>query len=291
MSGADFDGDTCAVIPDNSDFGKVIVDGIVSKADMYEAGFDGIEVPFDFDDLSAYYKDLARTANPDRTGIITNFAVRSQQIAKHLRGLIAFAEDAGVSTITLLHPREFGMKDHGLYGSDFIPKIRRSEDTIRAKGFVHGSWSKTEKKYIFDDENRIYGKFTLKQIEQLAESFTNKCEYSSLIVYREIDSAKTSITAEGYAYCMAVLEGGHSDKELKALNEYTDNMKTVFSSNTFLTRSALKTISDFDNTDKSDTKIADSITNKNRINSYVSMSALGRAFQRVNDRRKEIGIG
>lgn len=288
MSGADFDGDTCAVIPDDTDFGKTIVDGIVSKPDVYEAGFDGIEVPFDFDDLSDYYKDLARTANPDRTGILTNFAVRSNQIAKHLLGLIDIAKDAGVSTITLIHPKEFGMKTYGFYGSDYVPKIRRSEDTLRAKGFVFGYWDKEERKYLFDDEHGITGRFTFEEIEQLAESFTTKCEYSSIIVYREIDSAKTSITAEGYAWCMAVLEGKLSPEELKALNEYTDSMKTMFSSNTFLVRSVLKTFSDFDNTDKSDEKLIDSIPNRNRINSYVSMSPLGRAFYRVNQRRKEI---
>lgn len=275
MSGADFDGDMSAVIPDNTEFGKIVVDHIVTtKPDLYTAPYNKVYTPFSFDDMEPYYRKLAQDASRDRTGVITNYAVRSQEIANHLLSAIESAKDAGVNTITLIHPKKFGInkaKD-SYYGSDFVPCYNKEEDTFKIKGFVYCYWDTQKKEYVFNDDDGIYGKFTLQQIEDIAKQFSEKCEYGALKTYDEIDSAKTDIKAEGQKYGEAKRRG-IVGAELEKLNEFVDSIKTVFSSHSFLTKSALK---------------GKEIKSTDKCNSYISIAPLGCMVSYVNYRKHEI---
>ena len=274
MSGADFDGDMCAIIPDNSDFGKLIVDNIiVNRPDLFTPGYDKVYTPFSFDNMEPYYRKLAEGANCDRTGVITDYATRSQEIGNHLLSCIEVAKDNDLDTITLVHPKEFGYdKSSGnYYGSNFTPKINRENKTLKIKGFVRCSWNDKKKSFVFAEEG-LHGVFTLKQIENIAYEYIEKCNYTALKSYDEIDSAKTDVKAEGEAYGKAK-RAGVTGEELEKLNEFVPDIKVKFGSHAFLEKKVLK---------------GKEVTATERCNSYVSISPLGYMVSYANHRKHEI---
>lgn len=274
MQGADFDGDTCGVVPDNNVFGKIIVDGIIDRYDVYEEGFDAVRTDFSFDNMDPYWKRLAVDANPDETGKMTNYAVASQEICNHLESAVEYCKQYGLERIILRHPKEYGYNEEtgNLFGSNVKPTINRTAKTLTMRGFVVVSWNKQLKKFEFDDENGIYGEFTLEQIEEIAEQFRGKCEYTSPLVARAIDCAKTAIGAEGYLFWTGIREG-KTAKELESVNEFVDSIKTIIRSDAFITKNKLK---------------GKEISFRDKINTYVSLSPLGRLHAYVGAHRNEI---
>lgn len=272
MQGADFDGDTCGVIPDDNEFGKTIVDGIVDKYDLYEEGFPSINTPFDFDDMDPYYQRLAEDANRDDTGKMTNFAVKSQEIANHLVGAVRYAKRWGLDKIVLKHPKEYGYNadTESYFGSDVKPTINRAQGTLTVRGLVEVSWNKRERKFEFDDG--IVGTFTLDEVLNIAQQYVDKCEYTSPLVARAIDCAKTAVDARGLLYCQGLREGKTAE-ELEPVNEFVDSIKTIICSSAYITKNKLK---------------GKEITFKDKINTYVSLSPLGRLHAYVEKRKNEV---
>ena len=273
MQGADFDGDTCGVVPDNNIFGKIIVDGIIDRYDVYEEGFPAVKTDFSFDDMDPYWERLAIDANRDETGLMTNFAVKSQEIANHLRGAIDYCHQYGLDKIVLKHPMEYGFNEEtgNMFGSNVKPTINRTTKTLTMRGFVVVSWNKRLKKFEFE-ENGIHGTFTLDQIEEIAEQYTQKCEYTSPLVARAIDCAKTAVGAEGYQFWKGIREG-KTAKELESVNEFVDSIKTTICSDAYITKNRLK---------------GKEITFKDKINTYVSLSPLGRLHGYIDSHKHEI---
>ncbi len=114
MGGCDFDGDTCAVVPDDdaNGFGKIVVDAIrENQIPVYEEARSAQKAMWTPSDNSALIEFLC-TIGRDRTGIITNYATRLLDISNHFMGLKHYAEYYGCETIEFLNPEVFGYKGY-----------------------------------------------------------------------------------------------------------------------------------------------------------------------------------
>ena len=188
MGGADFDGDTCAIVPDNTDLGKIIVDGIRSMDYVvWEPGLSAVKEEFSWENMAKFN---AKVAKVDRTGIITNYASRAMDISNHLESCIYFAKMMGCVGIYMVHPSQVQnsseMKPHTM--------TIDGQKYFAIRGLVHA----TEKDGVVRYENDgIYGIKTFDQVQKIADEYLAKVEYLRLMQGREIDSAKTGVAAEG----------------------------------------------------------------------------------------------
>ena len=188
MGGGDFDGDTCAIVPDNTDLGKIIVDGIRETSYVvWEAGLSAIKEEFSWENMAKFN---AKVAKVDRTGIITNYASRAMDISNHLEACVYFAKMMNCVGIYMIHPSQIENS------SEMKPHVveLNGQRYFAIRGFVHA----TEEKNVVRYENDgIYGVKTFEEIQQIADEFLAKVEYLRLMQGREIDSAKTGVAAEG----------------------------------------------------------------------------------------------
>ena len=192
MSGADFDGDTCAVITNDTVFGKIVVDGIRQLSfDIWEEAQKAVKKPFNMDN---FIEHLVTSAKVDRTGVITNYASKALDISNHLKSAVYFAKLLGCENITLIHPQAFGEK----LGSDFQPKtgIIDSVKTFMLKGFVEAKYNSQTRRVEFADTGFV-GTFDFDKILEIADNYLNLVEILRILQGREIDGAKTGVYAEG----------------------------------------------------------------------------------------------
>lgn len=188
MGGGDFDGDTCAIVPDNTDLGKIIVDGIRSmNYVVWEPGLSAVKEEFSWENMAKFN---AKVAKVDRTGIITNYASRAMDISNHLESCIYFAKMMGCVGIYMVHPSQIQnsseMKPHTM--------TIDGQKYFAIRGLVHATEKDGVVRY---DNDGIYGIKTFDQIQKIADEYLAKVEYLRLMQGREIDSAKTGVAAEG----------------------------------------------------------------------------------------------
>ena len=237
MGGADFDGDTCAIVPDDDEFGfgQIIINGIRQyDYDIWEAGLSAKEVEFTFDN---FVEHLVNSAKVDRTGIITNYASKALDISNHLVSAIQFAKTLNCSSITLFHPNQFN-ENFGTYGSTYQPVTMTMPDgtkTFAMKGYVEAKQGRLG--VYFKDDEAFIGTFTFEDIQKKADYYLSLVEILRLLQGREIDGAKTGIYAEGisgedfieavkvvFTPHQMIVRQHHLNRpvsEASALNEYT----------------------------------------------------------------------
>lgn len=199
MGGSDFDGDTCAVITDDTEFGKLVVDGIRDiPFDIWEEAQKAIMKEFT---LNNFVDHLVTSAKVDRTGVITNYASKALDISNHLKSAVYFAKLLGCENITLLHPATFGEKSkYGTFGDNYQP-VSAMIDGVKSycmKGFVEAICSYTNgvPTISFADTGYV-GTFTFERILEIANSYLDIVEILRILQGREIDGAKTGVYAEG----------------------------------------------------------------------------------------------
>lgn len=245
MGGGDFDGDTCAVIPDDTEFGKTIVDGIRCLSfDVWEEAQKAVKKEFNMHNFIEY---LVTSAKVDRTGIITNENTKSMDISNHLKASVYFAKYYNCENVTLLDPRLFGKS----LGCDFVPQtmVNNGVKTFAIKGFLEAKMDNRTKQITFDTENALIGTFSFEEILEKAEYYLSLVEIGRILQGREIDGAKTGVYAEGVSG-----------------NDYIDAVKTKFTPHQMIVRQ-----------ETLDREVSES----SQLNKYVSVSTLGRIHDYV----------
>lgn len=199
MGGADFDGDTCAVVPndDANGFGKIIVDCIrTGETPVWEPARSAKKVIWSPDNLQAM-KDFLCTIGRDRTGEITNYATRALDISNHFYGLKFFAEYYGCDTVEFLNPEVFGPngnysgKNYGPFGMNFTFAV--NGNVFLTRGIVRCDWNKETRQHRFlaNEPGAVVGKFSISQLVDLANDKMRLVEVLRLFQGEEIDGAKT----------------------------------------------------------------------------------------------------
>lgn len=248
MGGADFDGDTCAVVPGDTVFGALICKGIKDYGwDVWEPAATAQKVVFDIE--TTFIDHLVKTAKRDRTGKITNENTYSLDIANHLRGAVYFAKNYYcVDTITFIHPQTFGEG----FGRDFQLRIGTDENgnkTMYLRGFVLANID-FEGTITFEQDG-IVGTYTLDRVLELADYYENLVSIGRLLQGREIDGAKTGVYAEG-----------------KSGQDYVKEVQTSFVPTWMRTRKE---------------SLDRPMSAKHILNQYRSMSVLGRLHDFIGD--------
>ena len=255
LGGSDFDGDQCAIVPDNTPAGNIIVSGIRTiDHDVWEPAQKAKKVLFTIPNLIEH---LVKTAMRDRTGLITNYATNAQDIANHLRASVHFAKLLGCEAVTMLHPSAFSGCADDVLGNHYVPRTatQNNKKVFQIRGLVLSKWNNQLKKVEFD-ENGIYGTFSFEQIEEIAQKYEIIVEYLRVLQGREIDGAKTGVYAEG-------ING----------EDFVDMVKVVFTPHNMMTRKEI---------------LGKPIGNSSILNEYVSLSPLGRIHDYVCKREHEV---
>lgn len=213
MGGGDHDGDTCEVVCDDTEFGKIIVDGVRNiPYVVWEEAKGAQEVPFTWDNLIEYWANDGSSV--DRTGVITNYASRALDIANHLRSLIFFAKFYGSDTVTFVHPKSFGK---GL-GCNYQPQTGYVDGklTFVTKALIEAKFTKTaQEKYANNNfepteiepwevwfpydhgkDRGFIGTKTFDEIEAEIEYYMDIVHRLRLFQGEEIDGAKTGFHPE-----------------------------------------------------------------------------------------------
>ena len=277
MGGGDHDGDTCAVICNDTPDGKLIVDGVRDCGYVvWEHGENAERIEFSIDNLINH---LVKSAKVDRTGIITNHATRALDIANHLDSAIKFAKQMGCEGIALYHPSMYGkglgcnarpctqmMGEHKVLGmKGFVQCSLTKQGRIAHRDAIKAKLFKAEdvlpSEVEFDNEHGVFNTnshpfFTFKEIEEKIEYFLGLVEILRLLQGREIDGAKTGIYAEG-----------------KSGKDFVDAVKVEITPAQMITRQRV---------------LGREVSVMSQINSYVSLSPLGRIHDVANEATKDI---
>ena len=255
MGGGDFDGDTCAIVPDDDSygFGSIIVNGIRNyDHDIWEKGLSAKTVQYTFDNFVSY---LVKSAKVDRTGVITNYASKALDISNHLTSAIQFAKMLNCTSITFIHPRDFDSR-YGIGGAKFVPITMTAADgskTLAMKGFVKAT---VVKDIVTYDEDGIVGTYSFEEVQKKADTFLALVEILRLLQGREIDGAKTGVYAEG-------LSG----------EDFIEAVKIVFTPHQMIVRQE---------------HLGRPVATSARINEYVSLSPLARVHDYVASQEHRI---
>lgn len=192
MGGADFDGDTCAVVPedDRNGFGKLIVDAIRQGLTIVYAPARGAKEviwnPDNYEEIIKYLNGVGR----DNTGVFTNYATRLLALANHLVGLIYMCKIYKATEIEFVHPEAFGKNNN--YGVNYSFSVTNGK--MMTRGIVPCKWNSESKKFEFitDDQNAVVGTFTLDEVQALADGKTvRNVNIMTIVQMEEIDGAKT----------------------------------------------------------------------------------------------------
>lgn len=267
MGGADHDGDLCAIIPDNTWQGKIIVDGIRNfDFDVWEPAQKAKKVYFvpdanDEEAMKNLISHLVKGAKVDRTGLITNYASRALDIANHLKSAIHFAKLMGCKNLTFFHPEAFGRQNK--YGATFVPQsmYNNGVKTFGLKAIVKGRYKEDPVgsgnfKVVWnnDAEEAIIGVKTFDEVETYIQKYLRIVEILRVLQGREIDGAKTGVFAEGVSGL-----------------DFTDNVKITNSPHTMLTRQI--SLGRRSGEEKMDSTF---------INSYITLSPWGRVHDFID---------
>lgn len=213
MGGGDHDGDQCEIVCDDTEFGKIIVDGVRDcNYVVWEPAKGAQKVPFNWNNLIEYWANDGSTI--DKTGIITNYASRALDIANHLKSCIYFAKFYGCDTVTFLHPKSFGK---GL-GSNYQPQTDYIDGklTFSVKALIEAKFTKTAQDkyanrsfnpmevepwevwfpYDFGKARGFIGTKTFDEIEEEIQYYMDIVHRLRLFQGEEIDGAKTGYHPE-----------------------------------------------------------------------------------------------
>ena len=228
MGGGDFDGDICEIVCDDTEIGKIIVDG-VRECDyqVWSEAKSAQKVPFTWDNIIEYWATDGSTT--DRTGVITNYASRALDIANHLASCVYFAKLMKCEDITFVHPRAFGK---GL-GSNVQPYVgmENGKRTWVVKGLAQCKLTKKAKesgKYDNNfkpedvepwdvwfpcdygkDDTAVLGHKTFEEVEDSIKYFLDINEILRNDQGDEIDGAKTGFRPEILEFCKVVITANH----------------------------------------------------------------------------------
>ena len=195
MSGADFDGDTCACIPEDTALGKIIVDAIQdSEYVILHEAKSAKEVKYN---AETFWKDLASynatVARADRTGIITNHATKAIEMWHHLKSCMYYAKRNGCKGLYLAHPNELPKDEYGkIVNNNPHSIIVNGEKLFAIRGLVYAD---KENNFAWTEMYKT-GKYSFDEVEELMKKFMLKVEYLNPIQGDEIDGAKTGYYPE-----------------------------------------------------------------------------------------------
>lgn len=260
MGGGDFDGDTCAIIPDDTWQGKIIVDGIrCLNFDVWEKGQTAIKKHFtpDVNDAEAmknFLGYLPPAAKVDRTGIITNENTRALGISNHLKSAVRFAKQLGCETLMFIHPGSFGPERN--YGCNFVPvtQVINGKKVFVLRGLVEGKKNKQGVVEWNMEKNPVVGEFTPDQVLAIADKYLKLSEILRILQGREIDGAKTGVYAEG-----------------PSGNDYIDEVKVKMNPHPLLTRQVSLGRRPEDKEDNAS------------LNTFISLAPWGRVHDFINN--------
>lgn len=195
MSGADFDGDTCACIPNDTELGAIVVSAIKERDYVIlHEGKSAQKAEFNADtfwaDLAHYNSTVARC---DRTGIITNHATKAIEMWHHLKNCLYYARKNGCVGIYMVHPNQCQKDDAGnIVNSNPRSIMINGEKWFAMRGLVYAN-KDTGFKWV--EEYRT-GKYTFAEVEELMAKYMLKVEYLNPVQGDEIDGAKTGYYPE-----------------------------------------------------------------------------------------------
>lgn len=272
MAGADFDGDMCAVITDDTEHGKIIVDAIrTTDWDVWEPAQNAKDVEFTFENLITH---LVKSARKSRVGELANFVFRLMEIHNHLKSLVKQAKDAGTNWVYLKSPSEYTKDEYfGWYTAPTIKHDPNGVAYMEARGFAKFHFKEEFKSlYCYDspilklkkdcDINNINplhvtfedvytGWFNTERLLNVAYSIDDLTKIAKILESREIDGAKTGIYAEGAKFAET---GDEKD------SDYIEDIRTNFTSHCILGRCEI---------------LGKFISDEDRLNQYVSVSPYG----------------
>lgn len=228
MGGGDFDGDICEIVCDDTEIGKIIVDGIREcEYQVWAEAKSAQKVPFTWENLIEYWATDGSTT--DRTGIITNYASRALDIANHLYACIYFAKLMKCEDITFVHPRSFG-KGLGSNVQSYVG-MENGKRTWVVKGLAECQLTKKAKesgKYEGNfkpedvepwdvwfpcdygkDDTAILGHKTFEEVEEYIRYFLDINEILRNDQGDEIDGAKTGFHPEILDFCEVKITANH----------------------------------------------------------------------------------
>jgi hypothetical protein len=290
MGGADFDGDTCAVVPEDgkNGFGKLIIDAIHQNQTIVYAPVRGAKEviwnPDNYEEIINYLNGIGR----DNTGVYTNYATRLLALANHLRGLVynaqKYADMNGLGTITeveFIHPEAFGKNRH--YGVDYSFDVVNGK--VRTRAIMPCKWNFESKKFEFFKENAIIGTYSVEEVEALAEGKTiREVNIMTIVQMEEIDGAKTGYHPVPPKECI-----------------YTQNPAWMIARQKFLGRIPLKYELDSNGNPNIEKPIQEpekfsvsglfdtlDTTKTKMYNAYRSFDMMGRIYEYTYKRRVEI---
>lgn len=248
MGGADFDGDTCACIPEDTEYGKIIVDAIADCP--YYILHEGKTAQKSLYTRDSFWHDLAKynsiVAKADRTGLITNYATKAIELWHSFKNYMFYAKKNGCEGLYLAHPNTFPKDENGnvLDTNPFI-RVINGKKLFVVRGLVKAT-KETNYKWV---EEYPCGEYSFEQIEELMNKLMLKVEYLNPVQGDEIDGAKTGFYPELFDAIQVAYQSVQTTKR----NELVG--KTI-------TKTALR-------------------------NSYVSYSPLGIIFKHVEELEKE----
>ena len=244
MGGADFDGDTCAVIPEDTEHGKLIVDAIMDiPYDVWEPAraAQKIHIECTEEGVEELVQYLAKNTKRDRTGEITNYATRALNIYQDIMSGIDFAKSFGCSCLYFSHP--------SLFANDKEPCTCTLDDGSHAycmRGYVEAYIERETQTIKYkEDTLNIIGPCSFDKAEKIAEKFIDSIVcYLRLYQGAEIDGAKTGYHPELVDFVKIVVTPAHMVNRINYLNR--------------------------------------PVSSKMEINTYVSVSPLGRIYTYIN---------
>lgn len=226
MGGGDHDGDQCLVVPEDTEIGKIVVDGVRDcNYVIWEEAKGAQKVELTWENILDYWGTDGSTR--DKTGEITNYASNSLDIANHLRSCIHFAKLLGCSTVTFIHPKSFGK---GL-GCNYQPTsmiAKTGNKTFAVKGLAEVKFTnKAKEKYQFGfepeeiepwdvylpydhgDARGVIGEKTFEEVEEEIAYYEDINHRLRLLQGEEIDGAKTGYHPEIPDFVKITLTGRH----------------------------------------------------------------------------------
>ena len=232
MGGADFDGDTCAVIPEDTEHGKLIVDGIMDiPYDVWEPARTAqkIHIECTEEGIEELIQYLAKNTKRDRTGEITNYATRALNIYQDIMSGIDFAKQLGCSCIYLSHPSLFNNRE------PFTCTLENGIRTYCMRGYVEAYIDKTGA-IKYKDEG-IVGSYSFEEAAKIAQKFLDSIVcYLRLYQGEEIDGAKTGYHPELVDFVKVVFTPIHMVNRIEYLGRPVSTKTQI---NTYISVSPL----------------------------------------------------
>ena len=208
MSGADFDGDTCAVVPADTWQGQIIVDGIVDPGyDVCEPKGSAQKYEWSFKNYCDFMKSHIRR---DRTGEITNYNSHAVEIYNHLRGVKYLANLKEVTDVEFYLPTDQNVNRVLPYYNEYgerednidLFRTRLARVPFAKDGILYCPGFKVRKRILdkttgskswqfIDREDDIIGRFSVDQLDALAQKYLDTTEHLCALQGIEIDGAKT----------------------------------------------------------------------------------------------------